>query len=674
MDAAEQIKRFEEFFESNYKLQILQNIQSGKNYIIADFSSLLKHDPELAEETLEQPEELIKAAELSIKNFDIPEDRKIRVRFSNLPASQRLRIRDIRTGNLNKLVSVIGLVRQKSDVRPQVVSTRFECPSCGNVITILQLDTRFKEPTKCVCGRKGKFKQLNNDLVDAQRIIVEESPEELEGNEQPKRIAIFLKEDLVSPITERRTNPGSKIRVLGMIKEIPILLRTGGTSTSFNLVIESNYIEPLDEDFSKVNINPEEERQIRQLSKNPKVYEMLVNSLAPSIYGHEKVKEALVLQLFGGVQKVRKDGMVTRGDMHILLMGDPGSGKSQLLKRIKNVAPKASYVSGKGASGVGLTAAVVKDEYMKGYALEAGALVLANKGMCCIDELDKMTEEDRSAMHEALEQQTVTIAKANIQATLLAQTTVLAAANPKLGRFDPYDAPAKQIDLPPALINRFDLLFPIKDIPDEVNDERMAEFILKSHQDINTREPDVDTQLFKKYVSYAKQRVFPTLTDGAIDEIKKYYVTLRNKNSGEERRTRAIPISPRQLEALERLAEASARVRLSEEVNSADARRAIDLLHYCLTQVGMDKETGQIDIDRISTGIAATERGKIIQIRGIIESLERVMGKSQPIPIEDILREGKEQNIGTAEIEEAIERLKRSGDLFEPRRGYIQKI
>ena len=156
--------------------------------------------------------------------------------------------------------------------------------------------------------------------------------------------------------------------------------------------------------------------------------------------------------------------------------------------------------------------------------------------------------------------------------------------------------------------------------------------------------------------------------------IKKYYVDLRNKNVSEERRTRAIPISARQLEALERLAEASARVRLAEDVNKEDARRAIELLHYCLMEVGMDKATGQIDIDRISTGIAATERGKIIQIREIIESLERVMGKSQPIPIEDILREGKEQNIGTAEIEETIERLKRSGDLFEPRRGYIQRI
>ena len=674
MDATEQIKRFEEFFESEYKLQILQNLQSGRNFIIVDFASLLKHDPELAEETLEAPEELIKAAELSIKSFDIPEDKKLRVRFANLPPSQRIRIRDIRTNNLNKLVSVVGLVRQKSDVRPQVVSTRFECPSCGNVITILQLDTRFKEPFRCACGRKGKFKQLNNELVDAQRIIVEESSEELEGNEQPKRIAVFLKEDLVSPITERRTNPGSKVRILGIIKEIPILLRTGGTSTSFNLVIESNYVEPMEEDFTKIEINDEEEKQIRQLAKNPKVYDMLVRSIAPSIYGHEKVKEALVLQLFGGVQKTGKDGIITRGDMHILLMGDPGSGKSQLLKRIKNVAPKGSYVSGKGASGVGLTAAVVRDEYMKGYALEAGALVLANKGVCCIDELDKMTEEDRSAMHEALEQQTVTIAKANIQATLLAQTTVLAAANPKLGRFDPYEPPAKQIDLPPTLINRFDLLFPIKDIPNEDTDEKMADFILRSHQDIGIEEPEIDTRLFKKYIAYAKQRIFPTLTEEAIGEIKKYYVDLRNKNVSEERRSRAIPISPRQIEALERLSEASARIRLAEEVSKDDARRAIELLHYCLTQVGMDKETGQIDIDRITTGIAATERGKIIQIREIIESLERVMGKSQPIPIEDILREGKEQNIGTAEIEEAIERLKRSGDLFEPRRGYIQRI
>jgi replicative DNA helicase Mcm len=674
MEAAEQIRKFEEFFDIHYKLEILQNIQADKNLIVVDFLELANFDPELSEELLEHPEEVIKAAELAIKSLDIPEDKRIRVRFTNVSATQKIRIRDIRTSNLGKLIIADGMVRQKSDVRPQVTSTEFECPSCGNVITVLQLDTKFKEPTRCSCGRKGKFKLLNKELVDAQRITLEESPDDLDGAEQPKRVNVFLKEDQVSPMTDRRTNPGSKIRITGIIKEIPRTLKSGGISTTYDIVIESNYIEPRDEDYTKLLIKPEEEAEIRALSRDSKVFDKLIRSIAPSIYGHDRVKEALILQLFGGVQKTRKDGSITRGDIHILLIGDPGAGKSQLLKRVKLVAPKASYVSGKGASGVGLTAAVIKDEFLKGYALEAGALVLANKGLCCIDELDKMTEEDTSAMHEALEQQTVTIAKANIQATLLAQTTVLAAANPKLGRFDPYEPPAAQIDLPPALISRFDLIFPIKDIPDLKNDEKMALFILKSHQSSEMEETEVNTALFKKYIAYAKQTMKPVLSEEAIQDIMKYFVDLRNKSGNNDRGIKAIPITPRQLEALERLAEAAAKVRLSSVVTKEDAKRAIDLLHYCFTQVGMDKETGQIDIDRITTGITSSERGKIVQIREIINNLELMVGKTKPIPIDDILREAADHGISGSDVEEGIEKLRRSGDIFEPRRGYIQKL
>ncbi|MFH1399660.1 MAG: minichromosome maintenance protein MCM [Candidatus Woesearchaeota archaeon] len=671
MDAADQIKRFYDFFEANYKSKILQNLQQGKKFVVVDFAELLKFDHELAEAIIDQPEDAIKAAELAIKDFDIP-DAKVRVRFTNISKTQELKIRDIRSKHLDKLVVINGLIRQKSDVRPQVVATQFECPSCGNVISVLQLDSKFKEPSRCGCGRKGKFRLLSKELVDAQRIVLEESPEDLEGGEQPKRMSIFLKEDLVSPITERRTNPGSKVCVTGIIKEVPILLRTGGTSTRYDLVVEGNYVEALEEDYTQISINKEEEKQIRDLSSNPRVHEMLLSSVAPSIYGHERVKEALILQLFGGVQKKRTDGVVTRGDLHILLIGDPGAGKSQLLRRIKLVAPKGSYVSGTGASGVGLTASVVKDEFMRGFALEAGALVLANKGICCIDELDKMNPEDRSAMHEALEQQTVTISKANIQATLLAKTTVLAAANPKFGRFDPYDILAKQIDLPPTLINRFDLIFPIKDMPNREKDENMATFILELQQNQEANAPEINTELFKKYISFAKQTVFPVLSKSAIEEIKKYYVDLRNTGSSEEDVVRSIPISARQLEALVRLAEASARVRLSKSVSKDDAKRAISLLHYCLTQVGVDKETGKIDIDRISTGITATARSKIVQIREIITGLENRIGKT--LPIDDILRDAAEQGIDESDVEEVIEKLKRSGDLFEPRRGFIQRI
>ncbi len=252
----------------------------------------------------------------------------------------------------------------------------------------------------------------------------------------------------------------------------------------------------------------------------------------------------------GGIRKRRDDGIITRGDIHILLVGDPGAAKSQMLKRMQFIAPKARYVTGKGASGAGLSAAVVKDEFLQGWSLEAGALVLANRGVCCIDELDKMTKEDGWAMHEALEQQSITISKANIQATLRCETTVLAAANPKFGRFDPYETIANQINLAPTLINRFDLIFPIKDVPEPVKDENMAKFILELHKN-NTEKPEIETKLLRKYFAYGRQNIFPKLSDEAIEQLRDYYLKMRAQTSGEI--MKSIPISARQLEGLVRL-------------------------------------------------------------------------------------------------------------------------
>ncbi len=487
----------------------------------------------------------------------------------------------------------------------------------------------------------------------------------------PKRLHIFLKEDLVSPISEKRTNPGSRVVVVGVLKETPIFVK-GTKSTKFELLLEANYSEAVAEDFYQIEISKEEEKTILELAQDPKTYDRLVASIVPSIHGYERIKEALLLQMLGGVHKKRSDGMESRGDCHILLVGDPGAGKSAILKRISSIAPKGRYVAGRGTSGAGLTAAVVKDELLGGWSLEAGALVLSNNGLVAIDEMDKMTEEDRAAMHEALEQQTISIAKANIQATLSSRTTVLAAANPKFGRFDPHGIIAEQIDMPPTLINRFDLIFPIKDMPDAAADERLAKHILELHRSTELSEPEISTKLLKKYIAYARQKCRPQLTDSAINEIKDFYVQMRNRETTDDRAARAIPVSARQLEALVRLAEANAKVRLADKVTKKDARKAIELLTYCLLQVGLDRETGRIDIDRIATGIGASQRERIYIIREILEELEGQIGKT--IPLEDIQKIALDKGMSASEVEEVIEKLKRSGDIFEPRYGFLSRV
>jgi replicative DNA helicase Mcm len=672
MEVDEQIKIFKEFIEQNCFPQLLEAVRKGKSYLVLDFSELIRFNSEITDEILESPEELLKAAEIAIKEFDLPKKViKFTTRLKNLPESQKLKISNIRSKHLNKFLWVEGIVRNKTEVRPHVTAAKFECPSCGNILNVLQLDKKYKEPTRCGCGRKGKFKEISKELVDGQGLVLEESPDDLDGS-QPKRINVFLKDDLVSPISERKTSPGSRVKLCGWLTEVPITLRSGGQATKYEIIIEGNNIEPLDDDFSELKINDEDLQEIEKIGKSPDVLSILSKNLAPSIYGHDKVKEALVLQLAGGSRKVRPDGVITRGDIHTLLIGDPGSGKSQLLKRISKVAPKARFTSGKGATGTGLTASVVKDEFLGGWSLEAGTLVLANRGYAIIDELDKMTKDDRSALHEALEQQTVSISKANIQATLRCETTVLAAANPKFGRFDPYDLIANQINLPPTLINRFDLIFPVKDNPNREKDELTASFILSLHQNPKKGKSEIPTELQRKFYAYTRT-INPRVTDAAIEEIKEYYISMRNSGTADEGGVKSIPITARQLEALIRLSEASAKIRLSKKVTKKDAQKAIELVDHCLNEIAKDKDTGKIDIDRIGSRITATERSSISVVKEVINALEEQLN-SKIIPVENIVEAAKEKNINSDKVDEVLEKLRRSGDVFEPKRGFIQRL
>ncbi len=650
------------FFET-YKKEIGESVRKGKKVVFVNFEDLASNSPLLSEALMENPEEVLQVLETALEETGLIKN--ARIRFNDLPKTQKVKVRTIRAQHLNQLIFFEGLVRQASEVRPQVVNAKFECPSCGTVISVLQIEKKFREPTRCSCGRKGQFRLISKIMVDAQRLVIEESPESLTGGEQPRRMSVFLKEDLVEPGMEEKTTPGSKVRVIGILKEVPVPLQTGAISTRFDLAVEANNLIPLESTYEDFEITEEDESQILELSEEKELFKKLRESIAPGIWGYEEVKEALVLQMFGGVKKTGEDGTDYRGDIHLFLIGDPGVAKSVTLKFISNIAPKGRYIVGKAATGAGITATVVKDEFLKGWSLEAGAMVLANKGIVCIDEIEKMDATDRSAMHEALEQQTVTISKANVQATLKAETSVLAAGNPKFGRFEPTQSISQQIDLPPALINRFDIIFILRDLPNAKQDDAIASHVLKIHQH-KGQKSEIERDLFRKYVAYAKQKVKPELTDEAFNEIKDYYVKLRNMQASGD--GQAIPISARQLQGLVRLSEAHAKTRLSPKVEKKDAQVAIRLMNYYLMHVGYDQETKTFDIDRISIGTSSSQRNKIILTKETIKKLEEKHGKQVPL---NVLRE-ELKDLSDADFEEAIEKLKSKADIFQPRQGFVQ--
>jgi len=658
------------FFDA-YKKEIGEALRKDERTVRVSFDKVQEFSTVLADNILDLPEETIALMEVALEESGLLIEKKPRVRIVELPKSCSVPIRAIRAKHLDKILTIEGIIRQASEVRPQVINARFECPNCGAILSVLQIERKFQEPARCSCGWKGNFKLLSKEMVDAQRLVVEESPDSLEGGEQPRRINVFLKEDLVDVKMEKRTTPGSRVKIHGVLKEIPVPLQTGSISTRFDIAIEANNVISMEETYDEIEMSDEDEKQIREIAADPKVFERLSKSIASSIYGFDKIKEAVLLQLFGGVKKKKSDGGSTRGDIHLLLVGDPGVAKSVLLKYTSSIAPKGRYVSGKAASAAGLTAAVVKDEFLRGWSLEGGAMVLSNKGVVCIDEIEKMNEHDRSTMHEAMEQQSVTISKANIQATLRAETTVLAAGNPKMGRFDPYTPIPQQIDISPALLSRFDVIFVIRDLPNKKQDEAIASQVLEEHKQEVVRDV-IDAKLLKKYIAYARQKIKPKLTEEAVEEIKDFYVKLRNQSiQVKDSDIKPIPITARQLEGIIRLSEAHAKVRLSEKVEREDAKKAIELVKISLTQVGYDEETKSFDIDRVTTGITSSKRGKIIMVKEILHQLESRLGKL--IPIEE-LQNAVGDKLSENELEEAIDQLSKAGDIFRPKKGYIQRL
>ena len=1160
--------RFIQFYRNYYRDEIgelAQKYPNEKRSLYVDYDDLYTFDPDLAEDYLSQPDQIQEYAEEALRLYDLPADVKLgnaHVRLMNLPESVDIRGIRVHDNHIGKLVSVQGIVRKATDVRPKITDSAFECQRCGTMNYIPQADGEFQEPHECQgCERQGPFR-INFDqseFIDAQKIRVQESPEGLRGGETPQSIDMNAEDDITGKVT-----PGDHVTVAGVL-HIEQMSKGNEKSSLFDLYMDGVSIKIEDEEFEDMDITDDDVAEIIELSKEPDIYEKMVASVAPSIYGYDEEKLAMILQLFSGVTKNLPDGSRIRGDLHMLLIGDPGTGKcvsgdtrvtladgsemrisdlvdrnldnpkpvddgvwdhadvpvpslqqdgtleksrvtkvwkreapghlylittqsgssvkvtpshplfvqqngqftpvraedlsagdfigvpqtipstdcdaldgnyrksrsnnavelslpeqwtpalarllgyivaegyveqrddktgfvsvtnndeavlddvaktlselglnytirtphpdkdarellcssgefvsflancehrlltgsktqrvppaifrasveiraaflkayiegeghvsatqrqitvasmsrelledvrslllslgittqlserqngsyrlrisgkqvsryvetvgfvterkseataeydaiahntnrdivpnigttlkriretlgltqascnlprstyqhyererrnpschalsqivsafdtavadlkrneatlvsdggidtlcrdidalrqlaagdvgwekitsiepvapesdwvydveveethnyltnniishnSQMLSYIQNIAPRSVYTSGKGSSSAGLTAAAVRDDFGDGqqWTLEAGALVLADKGIAAVDELDKMRPEDRSAMHEALEQQQISISKAGINATLKSRCSLLGAANPKYGRFDRYEPIGEQIDLEPALISRFDLIFTVTDQPDEEHDTKLAEHIIKTNYagELNTQRsrlatseftqsevdavtdqvaPEIDADLLRKYIAHSKRSCFPTMTDEAKAAIRDFYVDLRSKGADEDA---PVPVTARKLEALVRLSEASARVRLSDTVDQEDADRVIDIVRSCLQDIGVDPETGQFDADVVETGTSKTQRDRIKNIKGLISEIEDEY--EQGAPVEEVLERADEIGMDASKAEGEIEKLRRKGEVYEPRQNHLR--
>ncbi|WP_303294938.1 minichromosome maintenance protein MCM [Methanobrevibacter woesei] len=655
------VAKFEEFFSTIYKDQLFETLEKypDERSLEIDYNNLEMFDPDLADLLIDKPQEILDAATNAIKNIDpLVKDVDINLRIANL--TNIIPLKTLLSKYIGNFVAADGIVRKTDEIRPRIETAVFECRGCMRLHEVEQSsDSRIVEPSLCSeCGgRSFRLLQEESRYIDTQTARMQEPLENLSGGTEPKQMLMILEDDLVDKL-----NPGDKVRITGTLKTF-----REERSGKFKNYIYVNHIEPLEQEFEELHLTPEDEEEIIELSKDPNIYDKIIKSTAPSIKGYRDVKEAIALQLFGGSAKQLADETRLRGDIHILIVGDPGIGKSQMLKYVSKLAPRSIYTSGKGTTGAGLTAAAVRDE-LGGWSLEAGALVLGDQGNVCVDELDKMRSEDRSALHEALEQQTVSIAKAGIMATLNSRCSVLAAANPKFGRFDRFKLLAEQIDLPSPILSRFDLIFVVEDKPSIKNDSELADHILEIHQS-NEINYEIEPELLRKYIAYARKNVNPRLTDEANTVLKEFYVSTRNSGQDEEG---PVPITARQLEAIIRLAEASAKIRLKETVDKEDAEKAVRLQLACLKEVGIDPETGEIDIDKVEGRTPKSDRDKLQRVLEEIELLEEEYGGQAPTNVLASNMADK-YDISEEKVESIIRNLKHKGIIYEPTSGYLKR-
>lgn len=559
--------------------------------------------------------------------------------------------------------------RTKRNLRDEKIA--YECQRCGHVTYVEQSGEEINEPIECdSCERQGPFIEDDKKSVmrNYQVIRFQTLPEETDEAD-PDTITLRLFDDLVGTL-----RPGDRAIVNAVIKP---RRQTKGSRVKV-LEGDARSVELLTADHTDIDVEPHRER-IEEIAASDNVYEKVIDSIAPFHEGNRRVKEGIALVLFGGIDKDLPDGGWMRGNAHMLVMGDPGTGKTALLRYVSNLVPRSEYATGKMSSGAGLTAGAVKNEFgEEGWTLQAGTLVRAHNGVAVIDELDKMEREDRDGIIEAMSEQQITVKKI-VSGILPAKTSVMAAANPKYGTFDEATSIEQQMDLDKVLLSRFDLWFLVRDEPDEEKDEAVASSMTAAatvgqkleggkeldEDDVEELDPPIPPEMFRAYVALAK-RTYPVFTDEADDMIVGEYVDLRQINEGNE--DAPIPTTARMVEALIRLSEASARIRLAEEITTDDVERAIDILYDSLETMGVDPETGEYDAAKLETGTSSTGHDRMKAIMGIIESnSDEETGADY-----ETVKEEAMVLMDESKFERTLEKLHSQGDVYEPETNVLR--
>ncbi|KAI5301144.1 hypothetical protein KEM56_001928 [Ascosphaera pollenicola] len=606
-------------------------------------------------------------------------------------------MRDLDPADMDKLICVKGLVIRATPIIPDMKEAFFRCEACGYSLRVDIDRGKIAEPTKCprqLCETKNSMQLIHNrsTFADKQVVKLQETPDSVPDGQTPHSVSLCTYDELVDVC-----KAGDRVQVTGIFRCNPVKVnaRQRVTKSLFKTYVDVLHIQKVDKkklgiDASTVEqelaeqiasevdqvrkISEEDERKIKEMAQRPDLYDLLSRSLAPSIYELDDVKKGILLQLFGGTNKTFEKGGNPRyrGDINILLCGDPSTSKSQLLQYVHKIAPRGVYTSGKGSSAVGLTAYVTRDPETKQLVLESGALVLSDGGVCCIDEFDKMNDSTRSVLHEVMEQQTVSIAKAGIITTLNARTSILASANPINSKYNPNLPVPQNIDLPPTLLSRFDLVYLVLDRIDESVDRKLAQHLvnmyLEDTPESASREEILPVEFLTSYITYAKTNVQPRLTPAAGKALSDAYVAMRKLGDDIRSADRRITATTRQLESMIRLSEAHARMRLSEEVTMADVEESVRLIRSALKQAATDVRTGLIDMSLLTEGTSASERRlQEDLVKGVLSAVEELGGRgTSGAKWSDVWRlvsESASVNIEASDFANAVRSLELQGQV-----------